>query len=212
MNTAPFPPLADETLAQIAAAGVTRTFPRHTVLIHEGDEGDSLFIILSGRVKVYASNEEGKEFVINFLGPGEYVGEMGLDGEPRSASVMTVDPTTCAVVPGAQFRDFVRAHPEFAWHLVEKLIHRVRTSTESLKSLALSDVYGRLVRLVNTLAVATPEGNLVVPERLTHQDIASRVGASRDMIGKLLKDLVAGGYLSIEDRTITVRKKLPLGW
>jgi len=212
MTPAPLSPLADETLAQIAAAGVTRTFPRNTVLIHEGDEGDALFIILSGRVKVYASNEEGKEFVINFLGPGEYVGEMGLDGEPRSASVMTVDATTCAVVPGEQFREFVRAHPEFAWHLIEKLIHRVRTSTESLKSLALSDVYGRLVRLVNTLAVATDDGRLVVPERLTHQDIASRVGASRDMIGKLLKDLVAGGYLSVEDRTITVRKKLPLGW
>ena len=207
-----FPPLADETLGQIAAAGVTRVFPRNTVLIHEGDEGDSLFIILSGRVKVYSSNEEGKEIVINFLGPGEYVGEMSLDGSPRSASVMTVDPSTCAVVPGEQFREFVRAHPEFAWNLVEKLIHRVRVSTDNVKSLALSDVYGRLVRLVNTLAVATEDGRLVVPEKLTHQDIASRVGASRDMIGKLLKDLVAGGYLSVEDRTITVRKKLPLGW
>lgn len=205
------PPLADATLAQIASGGVTRTFPRNAILINEGDVGDSLYIITAGRVKVYASNEEGKEFVIDFHGPGEYVGEMSLDGSPRSASVMTVEPTTCAIVNRAQFREFLLAHPDFAWHLIEKLIHRVRVATENVKSLALSDVYGRLVRLFNTLA-REEDGVWVVPEKLTQQEIASRVGASRDMVGKLMKDLVAGGYLSVEDRTITIRRKLPLGW
>ena len=100
-----------ETLRAIAATGVVRTFPKNTVLINEGDIGDSLFIILSGRVKVYASNEAGREIVIDFHGPGEYVGEMSLDGAPRSASVMTVEPTTCAVVNRAQFREFMLAHP-----------------------------------------------------------------------------------------------------
>jgi len=204
-------PLADRTLAAIAAGGVTRTFPKSAVLIHEGDVGEALYIILSGRVKVYASNEEGKEVVIDFHGPGEYVGEMSLDGSPRSASVMTVEPTTCAIVNRAQFREFLLAHPDFAWHLIEKLIHRVRVATENVKSLALSDVYGRLVRLLNTLAEPAGDG-WVVPERLTQQEIAARVGASRDMIGKLMKDLVAGGYLSVEDRTITIHRKLPLGW
>lgn len=208
---APPTPLADATLAAIAASGVTRAFPKSTVLIHEGDVGDALYIILSGRVKVYASNEEGKEVVIDFHGPGEYVGEMSLDGSPRSASVMTVESTTCAIVNRAQFHDFLLAHPDFAWHLIEKLIHRVRVATENVKSLALSDVYGRLVRLLNTLAQPS-DGQWVVPEKLTQQEIAARVGASRDMIGKLMKDLVAGGYLSVEDRTITIHRKLPLGW
>jgi CRP/FNR family cyclic AMP-dependent transcriptional regulator len=212
MSTDPTAPLADTTLAQIAATGVTRAFPKNTVLIHEGDQGDSLYIILGGRVKVYSSNQEGREIVINFHGPGEYVGEMGLDGAPRSASVVTTEPTTCAIVSGEKFREFLHAHPDFAWHLIEKLIHRVRMATENVKSLALSDVYGRLVRLVNTLAVPAGDGTMVVPEKLTQQDIASRVGASRDMIGKLLKDLVAGGYLSVDERTIRVHKKLPLGW
>ncbi len=99
------------------------------VLINEGDVGDSLYIILSGRVKVFASNEAGREFVIDFHGPGEYVGEMSLDGAPRSASVITVEPTTCAVVNRAQFRDFILAHPDFAMHLIERLIHRVRVTT-----------------------------------------------------------------------------------
>jgi CRP/FNR family cyclic AMP-dependent transcriptional regulator len=204
-------PLADATLSAIAAGGVTRAFPKSTVLIHEGDTGDALYIIVSGRVKVYASNQEGKEVVIDFHGPGEYVGEMSLDGSPRSASVMTVEPTTCAIVNRAQFRDFLLAHPDFAWHLIEKLIHRVRVATENVKSLALSDVYGRLVRLLNTLAQPS-DGHWVVPEKLTQQEIAARVGASRDMIGKLMKDLVAGGYLTVEDRTITIHRRLPLGW
>jgi len=206
-----FAPLQPETLRAIAATGVVRSFPRNTVLINEGDLGDALYVILSGRVKVFSSNEAGREFVIDFHAAGEYVGEMTLDGAPRSASVMTVEPTTCAVVNRTQFRDFILAHPDFAMHLIERLIHRVRVTTGNLKSLALSDVYGRLVRLLNALAKDV-DGRQVVPEKLTQQDIADRVGASRDMIGKLLKDLVAGGYLGVEERTISILKKLPTGW
>jgi len=204
-------PLRDDILQTIAASGVVRSFPKQTVLIHEGDVGDALYIILSGRVKVYASNAAGREVVINFHGAGEYVGEMSLAGEPRSASVVTVEPTTCAIVNRAQFRDFIAANPDFTQHLIHTLIRRARSATENVKSLALSDVYGRLVRLINALAVER-DGQLMVRERLTQQDIAERVGASRDMIGKLMKDLVAGGYLLVEDRHITVLKKLPPGW
>ena len=207
----PFEPLHDEVLRNIATSGVVRTFARNTVLINEGDVGDALYVILSGRVKVYSSNEAGREFVIDFHGAGEYVGEMTLDGEARSASVMTVEPTTCAVVNRAQFRDFILAHPDFAMHLIDRLIHRLRVTTGNLKSLALSDVYGRLVRLLNTLSQDV-DGKSIVPEKLTQQDIADRVGASRDMIGKLMKDLIAGGYLAVEERTITIVKKLPTGW
>jgi len=195
-------------MRRIAASGVVRAFPKNAVLINEGDVGDALYIIVSGKVKVFASNEAGREFIIDFHGPGEYVGEMSLDGQPRSASVMTVEPTTCAVVNRAHFREFILAHPDFALHLIERLIRRMRATTGNLKSLALSDVYGRLVRLLN--ALAQPSGNnLVVPEKLTQQDIADRIGASRDMIGKLMKDLTGGGYLAVEDRTITI---LRTGW
>jgi CRP/FNR family cyclic AMP-dependent transcriptional regulator len=208
----PFAPLEEATLRAIAETGIVRTFPKNTVLIHEGDSGDALYIVLSGRVKVYASNAQGREFAIAFHGPGEYVGEMTLDGGVRSASVVTIDPTVCAVVHREQFREFILKNPDFALHLIEKLINRVRATTEDVKSLALTDVYGRLVRLLNTLAVPNADGTSTVPEKLTQQAIAERVGASRDMIGKLFKDLVAGGYLAIEDRTITVLRKLPTGW
>jgi len=207
----PLAPLTEATLRSIAASGVVRSYPRNVVLINEGDQGDSLFIVVSGKVKVYASNAAGKEVVIDFHGPGEYVGEMSLDGAPRSASVITVEPTTCAVVSRAQFREFILAHPDFALHLIEKLIHRARLATDNVKSLALSDVYGRLVRLLNALVV-DQDGRQVVPEKLTQQDIAERVGSSRDMISRLMKDLVAGGYVAVEDRTITLLRKLPPAW
>ena len=207
----PLAPLPEGTLRAIAGTGVIRAFARNSVLINEGDQGDSLYIILSGKVKVFASNAAGKEVVIDFHGPGEYVGEMSLAGAPRSASVITVEPTTCAVVTRAHFREFILAHPDFALHLIEKLIHRARLATENVKSLALSDVYGRLVRLLVTLA-RDVDGRLVVPERLTQQEIADRVGASRDMVSRLMKDLVGGGYLAVEDRTITILKKPPPGW
>jgi CRP/FNR family transcriptional regulator, cyclic AMP receptor protein len=207
----PFAPLAEETLRAMASSGVVRKFPKHTVLINEGDVGDSIYIVLSGKVKVFASNEAGKEVVIDFHGPGEYVGEMSLDGAPRSASVITVEPTACAVVSRAQFREFILAYPDFALHLIGKLIERVRFATENLKSLALSDVYGRLARLLGSLAEER-DGRQVIPEKLTQQDIAERVGASRDMISRLLKDLVAGGYLAIEERRIAILKRLPPAW
>ena len=153
----------------------------------------------------------GREVVLNFCGAGEYVGEMSLDGAPRSASVITIEPTSCAIVNRSQFRDFLAANPDFAQHIIKTLIHRARNATENVKSLALQDVYGRLVRLLNALALEQ-DGKHVVQERLTQQDIADRVGASRDMIGKLMKDLVGGGYLVVEDRQITIVKRLPPGW
>jgi len=136
---------------------------------------------------------------------------MSLDGSPRSASVMTVEPTTCAIVNRASVREVLLAHPDFAMNLIGKLIQRVRVTTENVKSLALTDVYGRLVRLITTLAVER-DGVMAVPEKLTQQDIAERVGASRDMISRLLKDLVTGGYLSIVDKKITILKKPPNAW
>jgi len=138
----PLAPLAEQTLAAIAATGVVRNFPKNAILINEGDTADSLFIVLSGRIKVFASNEAGREIVLSFFGPGEYVGEMSLDGSPRSASVMTVEPTTCAIVNRASVREFLLAHPDFAMNLIEKLIQRVRVTTENVKEWFAAGVAG----------------------------------------------------------------------
>lgn len=205
------PVLTAEELAALSGAGVVKSYPKNAVIVNEGDDTDTLFIILSGRVKVFLTNESGKEIVLGTQGPGEYFGEMVLDGGPRSASVMTLEPARFAVIPKARFHEFVRGHPEFAIHLIEKLIRRTRALTENVKSLALMDVYGRVARLLLEMA-ADEDGRLVVREKLTHQDVASRVGASREMISRIFKDLTVGGYITVEQKRITINKTPPRHW
>lgn len=211
-GTAPFPDvLGDTLLREIAAQGGLRRFPANAILINEGDLSDALFILLSGRVKVYSSNLEGKEIVIATHGPGEYVGELALDGGLRSASVMTLEPTSCSLVNGENLRRFIDAHPDFALHLIRKLIWRVRQATESVKSLALQDVYSRVVRFLYE-ASDEVDGQRLVRERLTQQQIADRVGSSREMVSRILKELSAGGYVTSERNRVIVRKKPPTAW
>ena len=199
-------------LRDIARQGGVKPYPAHAVLINEGDSSDSVYIVLSGRVKVYSTNAEGREVVIATHGPGEYVGELSLDGGTRSTSVMTLEPTTCSVVSAANLREFIATHPDFASHLILKLIRSVRQATESVKSLALEDVYERVVRLLADLSDPEQDGRRRVRERLTQQDIADRVGASREMVSRIFKDLTAGGYMAVETGRIVVLKKPPAGW
>lgn len=204
-------PLKDELLRAIAARGGVRRYPAQTVLVHEDDRSDSLYIIVEGRVKIYGSSPNGREIVYNTHGPGEYFGEMTLDGGPRSASVMTLEPTTCVVVTGANVRDFLAHHPDFALHLIRKLIALVRRSTDTVKRLALDDVYTRIYKLLYELAV-DDDGRLVVNEKLTQQDIADRVGSSREMVSRIFKQLSIGGYVANEGKRIVLLKKLPARW
>ena len=198
-------------LRALAGQGVLKSFPRNTIIVSEGDETDSFYIIVEGRVKVFVSDEEGREIVLATQGPGDYFGEMVLDGGPRSASVMTLEPARFAVIPKGRFREFLYSNPAFSLHLVERLIRRTRALTENVKSLALLDVYGRVARLLLDIAVKE-DGRLVIAERLTQQDIANRVGSSREMISRIFKDLTAGGYISIDKKRITIHKNPPRHW
>jgi CRP/FNR family cyclic AMP-dependent transcriptional regulator len=204
--------LDDALLREIAGKGGIKRYPAQSILINEGDSSDSIYILLGGRVKVYSTNPEGKEVVIATHGAGEYIGELSLDGGVRSASVMTLEPTTCSVVSGSSLREFIAAHPDFASHLIRKLIRSVRQATESVKSLALEDVYARVVRLLTDLSDPTPDGQRRVRERLTQQGIADRIGASREMVSRIFKDLGAGGYIGQDNGHIVVVKKLPTAW
>lgn len=200
--------LSPELLAALAAHGSTRAFRANAILIHEGDAGDALYILLTGRLRAYASAEDGREVVLSELGPGEYVGELSLDGRPRSASVRTLEASTCCVVQGGEMRAFLAAHPDFALHLSQKLTRMVRNLTEQVKSLALQDVYGRMVRML--MELSDPQGDeRVVREKLTQQDIADRVGSSREMVNRVLKDLTTGGYVSVRDGRHVIHRKLP---
>lgn len=203
--------LTDAELKAIGARGIVRAYPKNTIIVSEGDATDSLYIILEGRVKVFVADDEGREVVLSTQGPGEYFGEMVLDEGPRSASVMTLEPSRFLVLPQADFREFVLNNPAFALSVIEKLIHRVRALTERVKTLALMDVYGRVARLLLELAEER-EGVLVIEERLTQQDIASRVGASREMVSRIMKDLAVGGYIAQTRERIVLLKKPPAHW
>lgn len=201
---------ADEMNALSAHAAV-QTFPKNAVIINEGDRSDSIVIIGSGRVKVFLHDVDGKEVILNIHGPGEYFGEMVLDEGPRSASVATLETSKFLIISKADFRQFLATHPDFAMKLINRLMHRVRALTENVKSLALMDVYGRVARLLLELAIEQ-EGGLVVTEKLTQKDIADRVGASREMVSRIFKELVAGGYVVIDNKQIVLKRELPLRW
>jgi CRP/FNR family cyclic AMP-dependent transcriptional regulator len=203
--------LPQDLLDAIAPHGVTRAFPPHAILINEGDTTDSLYIVLSGRVKVYASSDDGREVVLTEYGPGEYFGELAIDGEKRSASIKAIESCTCRVVQGSQLRQFLAENPDFAVHLTRKLIRMVRRLTGQVRSMALQDVYGRMVRVLTEMS--EPEGEeRVMRRKLTQQDIADRIGSSREMVNRVMKELTAGGYVGQRDGRMVIRRKLPAAW
>jgi CRP/FNR family transcriptional regulator, cyclic AMP receptor protein len=206
-----FEGLPEAELRALAARTVTRSYARQAIIVNEGDESDSLYLILSGRVKVYLADEHGKELILAIKGPGQYFGEMVLDDQPRSASVITLEPAQFAVLSRADFRAFLLRHPEVALLLIQNLIRVARGLNQNVRNLAMLDVYGRVARILLELAVEI-DGKLVIPERLTQKDIAARVGASREMINRILRDLTTGGYVTVEDGRITINKAPPARW
>jgi CRP/FNR family cyclic AMP-dependent transcriptional regulator len=203
--------LPQALLDQIASVATVRTFPKRAIIVTEGDDTDSLYVVLSGKARVFVADEKGKEVQLNQLGAGEYFGEVTLDGGPRSASVTAVEDCRCAVVKRTELTTFLEKHPDLALHIMRKLARRVRDLTENVRSLALMDVYGRVARLLLELA-EEEDGKLVIRENLTHKDIASRVGASREMISRIFSDLAEGGYVRKEDGNLVIARKPPPRW
>ncbi len=180
-------------------------------MVSEGDATDSLYVVLSGRVKAFVSDESGKEIVVNTIGAGDFFGELVLDGGARAASIMTLEASRCFVIPQRDVEALLATNPEFAKHLMRKLIGKVRSLTAQVLALALKDVYGRLVKFLEDNA-AEQGGRRIVAERLTQSEIAARIGGSREMVSRILSDLSAGGYVSVETRQIVLHRKLPTHW
>ncbi len=204
--------LSPELLSQLALCGDAKWYGRNELLIEEGAVSDALYILIAGQLKVFTQDDKGRELVYNILHPGEFFGELFLDGGLRSASVKAVVNSQCIVVDHLAIRGFMKTYPEFAECLVYKLIARLRHATQLSKSLALHDVYERTVDLLNQ--VALNEGDIrVVPVTLTQQEIADRVGATREMINHILRDLIRGGFLARdEQKRLVFSKMLPKRW
>jgi CRP/FNR family cyclic AMP-dependent transcriptional regulator len=202
----------EPSLGRLAARGIVRSYRKNTVVLNEGEAGDSLFVLLQGQVKVYATDENGREITYGTIVAGDYFGEMSLDGGLRSASVMTLEPCLCSLVSRAAVQQHLADEPGFALALVTQVIRRARSATETARQMALLDVYGRVI---HTLEGEHGPGSSLAPvelHQITHQQIASRVGASREMVSRLLKDLEKGGYVELGIKRITLKKKLPARW
>jgi CRP/FNR family cyclic AMP-dependent transcriptional regulator len=208
---APFAHLDEQALRGVVPGGSVRSYAKSVVIVSEGDMTDSLYVVLSGRVKAFVSDENGREAVVNTIGIGDYFGELVLDGGPRSASIMTLEPCKLYVIPQADVERLLAGNPAFARDLLRKLIGKVRSLTARVADLSLKDVYARLVKFIDENAVEAA-GRRVIPERLTQSEIAARIGGSREMVSRILKDLAAGGYVAIESKQIVVLKNLPAHW
>lgn len=195
----------------LVALGVVRSYPKNAVLVQEGDKSDQFYVLLSGKLKVFLADDDGKEIVVDMLNPRQYFGEMALDGESRSASVMTMEASKLAVIQRDQFKRFLAENPEAAFALIVTLIRRARNLTRTIGNLALLDVYGRVARLLIDHA-SDESGQLVVTEKMSQQEIAQRIGSSREMVSRILSDLKEGGYVSIESGRIVIQQNLPKHW
>ncbi len=212
-NISLFKDLSSDMIDFLSSHAVVRSYGRNTIVIQEGDMSDSLYVILTGKVKVFLSDEEGKQVDLNVLEPNDYFGELAaLDHSPRCASVITLENSKFAVISKSDFFKCLNSNPQIAVKLIDGLIRRFRDLTENVKSLALMDVYGRVARTLLNMATRAEDGTMVIEQKLTQRELANMVGASREMVSRILKDLTIGGYVTVKNKTITIQEKLPPAW
>jgi len=200
----------DEQLRTLVSVVTRRSAPRAAVIMAAGDPIDSLYIVISGRLKVMMGDANGKEVILSLIGPGEFFGEMGLiDDSPRSASVVTIEPCELLSVTKRDFKNCLAQNFEMAMAVMRGLVRRLREADRKIGSLALLDVYGRVARLLLDMSEDV-NGQRVVTKRLPKQDIAKMIGASREMVSRVMKDLKLGGYIETRGSTIVLRDTILL--
>jgi CRP/FNR family cyclic AMP-dependent transcriptional regulator len=205
-----FTRLNDRELDVVRSVATEKTYPKNAVVLTEGEMGDSLYMIQTGKVKVFIGDEDGREIILKILGPGDFFGEMSMiDKQPRSASVTTIEASMFLVLAHAGFERCVEETPRIGTMVMQVLAQRVREADRKIGTLALMDVYGRVASTLLELSVYS-NGKLMVGEKLSQQDLANMVGASREMVNRILKDLSERGFISIESKSITIiNRELP---
>lgn len=196
-------------LLAVALAGQERHYRKGSILVEEGEAGGLLYFIVSGRLRAFSSNAAGDEFTFGHYGPGETIGELSLDGGPRSASVIAEEASVCRIVNRPLLEACIARDPGITFELMAKVIRMVRSLSLRARDLALNDSYGRLVALLRERSVAQADGTRWMPHRLTQAELAQEIGCSRSMVTRLLGELVRGGYLLQRERRWRVVKPLP---
>ena len=207
-NVPMFASFPDESLRLLATLVTRKSVTRGTTIMVAGDPTDSLYIVISGRLKVMMSDAEGKEVILAILGSGEYFGEMGLiDDAPRSASVVSIESCELLCVAKREFKRCLAENFEMSMAVMRGLVKRLREADRKINSLALLDVYGRVARLLIDMSEEV-DGHKVVTKRLPKQDIAKMIGASREMVSRVMKDLQIGGFIEMRGSAILLRETI----
>jgi len=199
----------ENDLGALAAACRERSFSAGQVIFRQDAPGDSLYVLIDGRVKVVLIGEDGREVILSVLGAGAVFGEMSLlDNEPRSAHVIAMTPCSALTLHRAAFHERLRASPDLCLALLAAISSRLRRADDRIRALSLLDVNGRVAHLL--LQQATEAGSDVFPRRLTHQTVAEMIGASRETVSRTLRHLVNRGVISIGRRQVTILDRAAL--
>lgn len=205
-----FTEMSDDVLSDLADLAELKSYPKNAVIIGEKDESNELYIILSGRVKVYLDGENDKQVLLSYQDVGSYFGELSLlDNGIRSASVKAMEPTACAIIQKSDFIQWLLEHPnETIFGLFRSLTERIKVLSENIRNLASCDVYSRFAMLLNRLA-EKEENERVIRGKFSHQDFANEIGSSREMVTRLMRQLRLSGHISVEPDLLRIHKELP---
>jgi CRP/FNR family transcriptional regulator, cyclic AMP receptor protein len=206
-----FKDVPDSEIEHLASQATVRTFRKNTIIMCAGDETDSLYIVKTGRVRVFRDNEQGRQITLNTHGPGAFFGELAaLSDAPRAANVETTETTATIMIKKSAFLELLERQPKVAVKLARVFATWVQIMSKSMTDLALLDVYGRLSRALELHAVE--ENGERIVRGVTHQELANQVGASREMVSRIISDLKTGKYIRSEGRSIVLLHKLPAEW
>ncbi|HFD12578.1 MAG TPA: Crp/Fnr family transcriptional regulator [Crenotrichaceae bacterium] len=211
-NVPIFSGLSNDCLASLAEHATTKTYQKHSIVINEGEAGDALYIIALGKVRICLTDEAGKEVCLGTESVGQYFGEYALlDGAPRSATVITESKSVFVVISRLEFENWLDEYPKAGIAIMKELVKKIRDLTENVKILALCDVYGRLVKVLMSMAQEATDG-FVIHTKPTQQELANRIGSSREMVSKIFKELTKGGYIETQANSMLIKKQLPKAW
>lgn len=205
-----FSVLTDSQAALVAQAVVKHRFKKGEIIMEQGKKSDALTIILTGRARVMTTDAKGREVILATLHPGDHMGEMSLiDNEPHSASVQAELQTDALVLGRVEFTRCMPENGSMAYSIMRGLVRRLRHADRQIESLALMDVYGRVARALLEFATTDSQGNSIIAQKVSRQDLAKMVGASREMVSRVMKDLEERGFIETrEDQSVAIKERL----
>jgi CRP/FNR family transcriptional regulator, cyclic AMP receptor protein len=209
-NVPLFSSLSGDQLLLLASVLSRKPYPRDSAVIAAGDPADALYVVISGRLKVVVSGNEGREAILAILNRGDFFGEIGLiDQEPRSATVVTLEPCELLTITRTDFMKCLQKNFDLAMNVIRGLVERIREADGKIGSLALMDVCGRVARLLMEMA-ETVDGQRVVTRKLQKKQIAKMIGASREMVTRVMKEMETSGHIEVRAHRILLRDSLAL--